>query len=61
MNKSTRGLVRATFLLFASGAFASTYAPEDSIARVPETGSTPAFLGLAPLSVEAVGRKLRAA
>jgi hypothetical protein len=61
MNKSTRGLARATFLVFASGTFASTYTPEDSIARVPQTGSTLAFLGLALLSVEAVRRKLRAA
>jgi hypothetical protein len=61
MNKFTRGLVTATFLLFAGGAFASTYTPEDSIARVPETGSTLAFLGLALLSIEAVRRKLRAA
>jgi hypothetical protein len=61
MNKSTRGLVRATFLLFAGGAFAATYTPEDSIVRVPQTGSTLAFLGLALLRVEAVRRKLRAA
>ncbi len=61
MNKSTRGLVRATFLVFAGETFASTYTPEDSIVRVPETGSTLAFLGLALPSVEAVRRKLRAA
>ena len=61
MNKSTRGLVRATFLLFAGGAFASTYTPEDSIVWVPQTGSTLAFLGLALVSVEGVRRKLRAA
>jgi len=61
MNKSTRGLVRATFLLFAGGAFASTYAAGGSSVGVPQTGSTLAFLGLALLSVEAVRRKLRAA
>jgi hypothetical protein len=61
MNKSTRGLVRATFLLFVGGAFASTYASGGSIVGVPQTGSMLAFLGLALLSVEAVRRKLRAA
>jgi hypothetical protein len=59
MNKFTRGLFTATFLFFATGAFA--FGTRVTDARVAQPGSTLASPGLTLLSIEAVRRKLRAA